>query len=140
MSAPSPDPIIRFVGIYDADGTIVGEIKYMAGKLLGVAKCSLCDLTHGTKLKGRDDFKACAEALPIPLDLFHRNDQPQELRTLTNNALPCIIGETEGGSRTIVATAQQLDDCRKDVGRLETLLREALEASSTTTSTATTST
>ncbi len=121
------DPIVRFVGIYDADGTVIGELKYMAGKLMGTAHCALCDLTHGTKLKGRADFKACAESLPVPIDLFHRNDQPDQYRFLTNGELPCILEVRKSGAVELAVNNQQLADCQKDVGLLEKLLQGALD-------------
>jgi hypothetical protein len=38
---------MKFVGIYNADGTILGEISYVAKKLAGRGSCALCDITHG---------------------------------------------------------------------------------------------
>jgi hypothetical protein len=118
----APDSIVKFVGVYDADGTIVGEVKYMVGKLFGTASCALCDLTHGTKLKGRDDYKACAASLPVPVKLFHRNDQPETIRALTNGKLPCIIAVHEDGSLTMAVEREALEACNKDVDKLGTLL------------------
>ena len=39
--------IEEFIGVYDADGTIVGEVSYWIGARLGRTHCSLCELTHG---------------------------------------------------------------------------------------------
>ena len=36
----------RLVGVYNADGGIVGELKYFFGHLIGISKCELCDVTH----------------------------------------------------------------------------------------------
>ena len=33
-------------GVYHADGGIVGELRYVFGKLRGTAHCALCDITH----------------------------------------------------------------------------------------------
>ena len=40
--------INKVIGIYHADGGIIGELKYFTGKLFGGSKCSLCDITHST--------------------------------------------------------------------------------------------
>ena len=117
-----PNPVVKFIGVYDADGTIIGEVRYVVGKLLGTASCALCDLTHGTKLKGRDDYKACAASLPVPVELFHRNDQPDIVRSLTINNLPCIVAQREDGSLAIVIGAHDLEACNKDVDKLGVLL------------------
>jgi hypothetical protein len=124
MSSDSvaPDTIVKFVGVYDADGTTVGEVKYMVRKLFGTSSCALCDLTHGTKLKGRDDYKACAASLPVPIELFHRNDQPETIRTHTNGKLPCIIAVHQDGSFTMAVEREALEACNKDVDKLATLL------------------
>jgi hypothetical protein len=116
------NPIVKFVGVYDADGTIVGEVRYMIGKLFGTASCALCDLTHGTKLKGRDDYKACAAGLPVPVELFHRNDQPENVRTHTNGKLPCILAVHEDGSLALAVRRDALEACSKDVDKLGALL------------------
>ena len=35
------------VGIYNADGTIGGELSYALAKLARRGSCELCDVTHG---------------------------------------------------------------------------------------------
>lgn len=119
---PPPDAIVKFVGVYDADGTIVGEVKYMVGKLFGTTSCALCDLTHGTKLKSRDDYKACAASLPVPVELFHRDDQPETIRALTIRKLPCIVAVHESGALAMAVEREALEACNKDVDKLATLL------------------
>lgn len=122
IDGPPPDAIVKFVGVYDADGTIVGEVKYMVGKLFGTTSCALCDLTHGTKLKGRDDYRACAASLPVPVELFHRNDQPETIRALTIGKLPCIIAVYQSGSHALAIEREALEACSKDVNKLRALI------------------
>lgn len=33
--------------IYNAESSLVGELAYMAGKVIGNRACALCDITHG---------------------------------------------------------------------------------------------
>jgi hypothetical protein len=41
------DPaVVAYTGIYNADGGLVGEVRYVVGHLLGTAACALCDITH----------------------------------------------------------------------------------------------
>lgn len=119
--------VTKLIGVYDADGTVVGEIKYVVGKLLGRAHCALCDLTHGMKINGRADFRACAAALPVPFELFHRNDQPDEVRPHTSGNLPCVISVFSDGFMKIAITAKELDACAGNVDRLEALLFAAID-------------
>lgn len=118
--------VVKFIGVYDADGTIVGELRYLLGKLFGTTSCALCDLTHGTKFKGRADFKACVASLPVPVELFHRNDQPSIVRALTKNNVPCIVAQRSDGSLTMAIEAEALQACSKDVDKLGALLFDLL--------------
>ena len=115
------DPIVRLVGVYNADATIAGELRYVAGRFLGSSHCALCNLTHG-RLRRRADFDARAAVLPVALELFHRNDQPDELRALTDGRLPCIVGIRASGGRAVVVMDEQLKECSGDVDRLVALL------------------
>ena len=42
-----------FYAIYDADGSFLGELRYLRDKCLGKADCALCDLSHGWNPLGR---------------------------------------------------------------------------------------
>ena len=37
---------VSYSANYNADGGIVGEVRYVIGHLLGTAECALCDITH----------------------------------------------------------------------------------------------
>src|SRR6478609_4856955 len=38
--------VTRLVGVYDADGGLLGEAAYAWGKARGTRHCALCDITH----------------------------------------------------------------------------------------------
>ncbi len=65
---------VRLVGIYDAHGGLVGELRYAIGKLRGRHKCALCDLTHGWNPMGSRQWKQACTASPVELELVHRNE------------------------------------------------------------------
>ncbi len=88
--------ISRFVGVYDADHTLKGELTYWVGARLGRAHCALCDITHGS-VRERSDWKACRAGLPIPFDTFHRDDQPDQVRAALGGAVPAVVAETTDG-------------------------------------------
>ena len=48
--------IDKLVGIYNANGSVLGELKYLVGKLTGQSDCALCDITHGP-FRGKADFR-----------------------------------------------------------------------------------
>jgi len=118
-----PGTIRRLVGVYDADSTLRGELTYWVGARLGRAHCSLCDITHGT-FRERNDWVECRDGLPVRFDTYHRNDQPDEVRSVTGGTAPVVVAET--GSRIIVLLdPRQLEECEGTPQRLVEALTTA---------------
>jgi hypothetical protein len=101
--------ITRLVGVYAADGTLRGEVTYWIGARLGRAHCSLCDITHGLFTESKD-WQACKVGLPVPFDTYHRNDQPDAVRSATGNTDPVVVAETGDGIVVLVGP-DELDRC-----------------------------
>lgn len=118
----TPRRIIRLVGVYDADGTLRGEVAYWVGARLGRTHCSLCDITHGT-FRRRAGWKACEAGLPVPFATYHRDDQPHPVRVATDGQVPVVVAETDAGHVLMLGTAE-LAACDGSPDRLV----EALEA------------
>jgi hypothetical protein len=96
MVDTSPRTIRRLVGVYDADGTVRGELAYFVGARLGRAHCALCDITHGL-VRERADWRLCRDGLRVPFDAYHRNDQPDTIRVATSDVAPVVVAETDTG-------------------------------------------
>lgn len=121
-SADTEVRIRRLIGVYDAEGTLRGEITYWIGARLGRRHCSLCDVTHGAFTE-KSEWKRCRDTLPVPFDTFHRNDQPAEVREVTGGRAPVVVAETEGGMLVL------LDDAEISAARgAPELLMSAIEA------------
>ena len=43
----SDPPIVRLTGVYNAKGSLLGEVRYAVGRRLGRSHCALCEITHG---------------------------------------------------------------------------------------------
>lgn len=84
------DDISEFIGVYDADSTVIGEVSYWIGARLGVRHCALCDITHGLFTR-RADWQECQDRLPIPFLTFHRNDAPADVLQHARGRFPCVI-------------------------------------------------
>lgn len=111
------------MGIYDADGTLIGELRYMTGKLLGKGKCALCDITHGWNPMGSQSWKQACEVSDVELELVHRDEATAD-QLASTSGLPSIIRGGDGGwSEAIPATeiAQYVGSPAKLLGRLEQL-------------------
>ena len=50
---PGTGRVGELVGVYHADGGLLGELRYAYGKVRGTAHCSLCDITHATVWRWR---------------------------------------------------------------------------------------
>lgn len=115
----------RLIGIYDTDGGLLGELAYLTGRLLGLAHCALCEITHdATGEKPR--FQATRRSLGVPLETTHRNTLPAELRGLVEGRTPCVVGETSRGYEVLLEH-DDLEACRGDVLCLEEALRRAID-------------
>lgn len=97
------------VGVYDADGTLRGELTYWVGARLGRTHCSLCDITHGT-FREKGEWQTCRAGLPVPFATFHRNDQPDAVRAALGNRAPAVVAETDDGIVPLL-DGTELDAC-----------------------------
>jgi hypothetical protein len=80
----------RLVGVYNADGTLRGELAYLVGRARGTAHCALCDVTHG-RLRRRPDFDEARAQLPVPLELKHRDEIDQSMVEVIDGRYPCVL-------------------------------------------------
>lgn len=123
---PSPRPRIRrLVGVYNADGTIRGELAYWVGARLGWAHCALCDITHGS-VRERTDWKASRASLPVPFDTYHLNDQPDDIRAAIGDQSPAVVADTDQGLFTLLGPAD-LDRCDSSTESFRAALSLAAE-------------
>lgn len=111
----------RLWGVYHADGGLLGELRYVVGKLRGTAHCALCDVTHRIRMK--DEWKEFAASLDVPLELVHLNEQPLALAAVTEGSTPCVVGESQDGF-TILLYPRQLESVGGSVRLFGELLRE----------------
>lgn len=118
--------IRRLIGVYDADGTLIGELSYWIGARLGRAHCALCDITHGS-VRERADWKACRAELPVAFDTYHRNDQPDVVRTAVAGVAPVVVAETDDGIVALLGPTD-LDACAASPELLVQAVETALAA------------
>jgi hypothetical protein len=117
--------IVRYLGVYDADGGLAGELRYVVGHLLGTAECALCDITH-SPVRRKRSWDAMVAALPVPFDLRHRNELTgSERRALAGMVLPVVVAEMEDGSSIELLDAEALRACGGDVDAFAARLAEA---------------
>ena len=92
-------------GIYNADGSFFGELRYSLSKLIGKGSCSLCDLTHGWNPFGKRQWKTRCKFSELDIQLIHR-DEATESQLRAAGSLPSFITESEEGWIKILNTDQ----------------------------------
>jgi hypothetical protein len=117
--------IRRLIGIYNADGTLRGEVTYWVGARLGRAHCALCDITHGS-VRERPDWIACRAGLAVPFDTYHRNDQPPAVREALGDRTPAVVADTDHGLILLLGP-DELAACGASPDRLVVALTDAAE-------------
>lgn len=101
--------------IYDADGTLAGELLYMAKKALGLAHCAACDITHGPR-REKPEFTALKTTTgwTVPLLNIHRDEMDETMQVCVNGILPCVVARTDAGDFLLVRP-NELDECAGSV-------------------------
>ena len=115
----------RLIGVYNADGGLPGEIAYVVGHVLGLAECSLCDITH-SPLRRKPQWDALVASLPVEFQLLHRNEVSAELQQwLADKPLPLVVGETAASDFVLVLDSVALAECNGSIDAFRRALRES---------------
>ena len=120
-----PAALERIIGVYHADGGLLGEVRYVVGKVRGTAHCALCDITHG-RLAVKSAWTACAASFGVPVEVVHLNERTDPVRHLTDGVTPCVVAVLADGTARVVLDADALERCGGDVETFAAALREAL--------------
>jgi hypothetical protein len=115
----------RLVGIYNADGGLFGEARYVVGHILGFAECSLCDITH-SPLRRKPQWDAFVKSLEMEFALLHRNEvSPRLAEWLADKTLPLVVLETDTEFHTLLGPSE-LSAARGSVDAFAIALSDAL--------------
>jgi len=120
---------IRLIGVYNADGGVVGELKYFFGHLIGIAKCELCDVTH-SPIRKKASFdqltKTFKAEFGLDFALKHLNERTEAETRASAGKEPCVLAEYADGSLGMFLDRQELREVKGDVGRFEKVARARL--------------
>ena len=104
---------VSLVGVYDADGSLSGEVRYWIGARLGRAHCSLCEITHGL-FREKSDWKDCRRELNAEFTTFHRDDAPADVLEACGHQLPVVVAR-RGSDLFVVLSPGELESLGGDV-------------------------
>lgn len=120
-------PVVELVGVYDADGGLVGELRYVVGKLLGTAHCALCDITHSAVHRKREWDEMVAR-VGVPVTLVHLNELPDDVAVLLgSHPAPLVAARRADGSVDVLLGAAALEQAHGSVASFETALMRQLD-------------
>jgi hypothetical protein len=120
-----PTQILRFVGVYDADGSLRGELAYWFGARLGRRHCALCDITHGI-VREREDWRQVRDALGVPFATVHRDEASPDVLAVVLDDLPAVVAVTAIGVIALLGPAE-LAGCEGSPTSLVEALRGAVD-------------
>lgn len=109
----------EYIGVYHADGGIVGEAKYIVGHLLGRVHCSLCDITH-SPVRRKREWDRFVTGLGVPFHLYHLNEMPPDVAAVVQTSgSPVVLVRDAGGVRVILSAADldQMDGSVAELAR-----------------------
>ena len=117
------------IGVYKADGGIIGELSYFFGHLIGVKNCSLCDITH-SPVKKKSAFKAFEKRLleerNIGIRLVHMNERTEAELAASKGREPCVLLQYEDGSISMFLDYVELKTSKGSVNSFERLVESRL--------------
>lgn len=99
---------MEIVGVYHADGGLIGELRYVIGKARGNAHCALCDITHGTVRRKRAWDVACG-GFDIPVRLVHLNERSPAETDACTQGTPTVLARWRDGTITALLGPEDLE-------------------------------
>ena len=118
---PAPTTL---VGVFDADGGLRGELRYVIDKLAGRGHCALCDITHGMNPLGKRSWKDACAAAGLTVALVHRDEASAEQLAVAGS-LPVVLAGDGGAWRVLVDSAD-LQACEGESAKLVALVESRL--------------
>ena len=121
--------VTELVGVYDADGGLLGEAAYVWGKLRGTRHCSLCDITH-SPWRRKPAWDVLAAELSVPIRLLHLNELADDLAVVVATVGAPVVLARAGDDWSVIVSDDELSAMDGSVDQLGMLLRERLDAAS----------
>ena len=118
------------IGVYKADGGVLGELTHFFGHLIGVRSCSLCDISH-TPITKKSSFKALEHHLlaehGIVVRMIHLNERNEREKKASAGREPCVLLEYPDQSISMFLDSTDLVALSGSVSALEKLIFSRLD-------------
>ena len=87
--------------IYNAEGSLKGELKYLYKKYFKDIKCSMCDITHSTFTQKKKWKNKCL-TFPLEIECMHLDELPSDIKILVNDKTPCVVAQINSTNKIII--------------------------------------
>lgn len=129
-SRTAPPAKATLIGVYNADGGIIGELSYVLGHLIGLRNCSLCDISH-SPVKMKSSFKTLQRELleqhGIAVKMIHRNERTERETTASEGREPCMLLQHADQSISMFLDSAELKTLAGNVESFEKLIYSRLD-------------
>ena len=109
----SDNKILTIYCIYNANGSLSGEIEYFFKKYFYGLKCSMCEITHNF-ISEKKDWRNKLSQTKINLKTVHLDEQNNDLYKFSYGNTPCVVGKSKRGFKLIFSD-KDLDNFDGDV-------------------------
>jgi len=123
LSAQEISPKVYF--IYNASGTLAGELNYLYGKYFLDEHCELCDITHST-VSAKPEWKTWISALKCENYVLHTNEANEMKVDYSAFELPVVLVDRGDGMEELV-TKKEMADSGKGVEAFGVLFYRKLD-------------
>lgn len=113
MDHASSPRIVKLTGIYDANGSLAGELSYWMGARLGVRHCALCEITHGL-VRAKPEWLELRRNLPVEFTAVHLDERDPAVAEASRGREPCVVAVRDDGSAEVVIDRTELERCEGD--------------------------
>jgi hypothetical protein len=121
---------VAVVGIYKANGGLLGELSYILGHAVGIRHCELCDITHSPLWKKREfrNFEQrMQQEFGLGVRLLHMNERGPKESAASEGREPCVLLEYSDGSFSMLLDYVELKAVKGKVASFEKLIRSRLD-------------
>ncbi|GAA2034599.1 hypothetical protein GCM10009819_18630 [Agromyces tropicus] len=129
MDATERDPHAEapaaYLGVYDADGGLLGDLAYVVGHVVGRAECALCDVTHTWHRKPEWDRMVARLGVPFTLTYRNRVTDASVLAAIRECGLPLVLEQDDAGTWHALLGREELRAAGGSVAAFEQQLRRA---------------
>lgn len=112
----------EYIGVYNADGGLAGEAKYIVGHLLGRVHCALCDITH-SPVRRKKAWDEMVAGLGMPFRLYHLNEMPPDVADMVATVGSPVVLERNAHGLRVALSPDDLQEMGGSVAAFERRLR-----------------